>query len=108
MTKTLDIDSVSDTVGVIALDKDGILAAGSSSGGIAMKYPGRLGLAAIPLAGTWVQMNENGTGVAVVCSGIIVNKFIAVKNKNKGRANKLLPLVLQKNVAKEFLWEKIY
>ncbi|QSL65122.1 hypothetical protein MERGE_002427 [Pneumocystis wakefieldiae] len=69
LTKTLDIDSVSDTVGVIALDKDGILAAGSSSGGIAMKYPGRLGLAAIPLAGTWVQMNENGTGVAVVCSG---------------------------------------
>ncbi|EMR11155.1 hypothetical protein PNEG_00751 [Pneumocystis murina B123] len=69
LAKTLDINSVSDTVGVIAVDKDGILAAGSSSGGIAMKYPGRLGLAAIPLAGTWVEMNENGTGVAVVCSG---------------------------------------
>ncbi|KAG5438539.1 hypothetical protein PCANB_002643 [Pneumocystis canis] len=68
-TKTLNLKTVSDTVGAIVVDNNGVLAAGSSSGGIAMKYPGRLGLAAIPTAGTWVEMNENGTGVAVICSG---------------------------------------
>ncbi|KAG4305220.1 hypothetical protein PORY_001390 [Pneumocystis oryctolagi] len=63
------LEVVSDTVGAIVVDNKGVLAAGSSSGGIAMKYPGRLGLAAIPIAGTWVEMNKDGTGVAVICSG---------------------------------------
>lgn len=70
VAKVLNIESISDTVGAIVVDNNGILAAGSSSGGIAMKYPGRLGLAAVPIAGTWVEMNEDGTGVAVICSGI--------------------------------------
>ncbi|CCJ30522.1 unnamed protein product [Pneumocystis jirovecii] len=69
VAKVLNIESISDTVGAIVVDNNGILAAGSSSGGIAMKYPGRLGLAAVPIAGTWVEMNEDGTGVAVICSG---------------------------------------
>ncbi|ODQ52067.1 N-terminal nucleophile aminohydrolase [Saitoella complicata NRRL Y-17804] len=55
---------VSDTVGAVAMDLSGNLAAACSSGGIVHKHVGRVGPAAVAGSGLWVEDN-----VAVVCSG---------------------------------------
>ncbi|RDA91716.1 hypothetical protein CP533_2341 [Ophiocordyceps camponoti-saundersi (nom. inval.)] len=66
-------DVVTDTIGAIAIDGRGLIAAGSSSGGIGMKHRGRLGPAAIVGVGTAVVPcaveDEGGLTVAAVTSG---------------------------------------
>lgn len=52
------------TVGAVALDRAGHLAAATSTGGLTGKRPGRCGDAPIPGAGTWAD-----TRVAVSCTG---------------------------------------
>ncbi|KAK6215869.1 SWI5-dependent HO expression protein 4 [Pestalotiopsis sp. IQ-011] len=47
-----DEDNITDTVGAIAIDQWGNMAAGSSSGGIGMKHRGRIGPAALVGIGT--------------------------------------------------------
>ncbi|KAG5928276.1 hypothetical protein E4U42_000934 [Claviceps africana] len=68
-----DDDRITDTIGAIAIDDRGRIAAGSSSGGIGMKHRGRLGPAALVGIGTAVvpcaDEDENGTTVAAVTSG---------------------------------------
>ncbi|KGO77589.1 Peptidase T2, asparaginase 2 [Penicillium italicum] len=68
-----DEDSITDTVGAIAVDKYGNIAAGSSSGGIGMKHRGRIGPAALIGIGTHViprdPTDPDGTTCAVVTSG---------------------------------------
>lgn len=68
-----DDDMVTDTIGAIAIDELGRIAAGSSSGGIGMKHRGRLGPAALVGIGTAVvpcaEDDEDGVTVAAVTSG---------------------------------------
>ncbi|XP_076803570.1 uncharacterized protein LOC143447380 isoform X2 [Clavelina lepadiformis] len=70
---SLDEDVLSerfDTVGAVAMDKNGRVASAASSGGLLMKLPGRIGQAGMYGCGTWA---ENGTAtkpaVAVTSSG---------------------------------------
>lgn len=66
-------DLITDTIGAIAIDEQGQIAAGSSSGGIGMKHRGRLGPAALVGIGTAVvpcaEKDEGGLTVAAVTSG---------------------------------------
>lgn len=68
-----DNDKVTDTIGAIAIDGQGNIAAGSSSGGIGMKHIGRVGPAALVGIGTAVlpcdEDDEDKRAVAAVTSG---------------------------------------
>ncbi|KAL8870140.1 MAG: hypothetical protein Q9174_003750, partial [Haloplaca sp. 1 TL-2023] len=67
------VDDITDTVGAIAIDFRGNIAAGSSSGGIGMKHRGRIGPAALVGVGTAVvpvdPQDSDKTSVATVTSG---------------------------------------
>ncbi|KAB5582448.1 nucleophile aminohydrolase [Coniochaeta sp. 2T2.1] len=68
-----DRDLITDTVGAIAIDLRGRIAAGSSSGGIGMKHRGRVGPAALVGVGTAViptdPEDEDVVSVAAITSG---------------------------------------
>lgn len=68
-----DDDVITDTVGAIAIDMFGNIAAGSSSGGIGMKHRGRVGPAALVGIGTAIipadHEDEENVSVAAVTSG---------------------------------------
>lgn len=61
----LDHDEGMGTVGAVAIDKNGILAAATSTGGMTGKPDGRIGDTPIIGAGTWADQ-----GAAVSCTGV--------------------------------------
>lgn len=73
LAEEIDQDLITDTVGAIAIDQAGHIAAASSSGGIGMKHRGRVGPAALVGVGTSVipqdEWDEDGVSIAAVTSG---------------------------------------
>lgn len=69
----LEGDNITDTVGAIAIDQNGFMAAASSSGGIGMKFRGRVGPAALVGIGTAIvpasEDDPDGITVGSVTSG---------------------------------------
>src|SRR5437667_8291389 len=67
----------SDTVGALALDSDGNLAAACSTGGVALKLPGRIGDSAILGAGLYAD-NKSGaataTGIGEQAMRLVISK----------------------------------
>ena len=61
-----------DTVGAVALDSSGCLAAGASTGGVLLKLPGRVGDSCIPGAGFYanskVAVSATGIGETIIMS----------------------------------------
>lgn len=62
-----------DTVGAVAVDADGHVAAATSTGGIARKFPGRIGDSPIPGAGVYADdatcaVSASGAGEAILRS----------------------------------------
>ncbi|KAG6378215.1 nucleophile aminohydrolase [Boletus reticuloceps] len=64
-------DAMQDTVGAVVWDSEGNLAAGVSSGGLLLKYSGRIGEAAAFGAGCWAEQSQDGrAGMACSISGM--------------------------------------
>lgn len=106
-------DKVQDTVGVVVLDRSGQVASTVSSGGIALKQPGRVGQASCFGCGCWAQRPieaENSTAVSTTgCGEHLVRTFLA-KECGKALATSSRDLALQnlQRVMKEKFAESVF
>ncbi len=73
LARRLGLIDLHDTVGAVALDRNGRLAAAVSTGGVMLKFPGRVGDSAIPGAGFYASRSA-----AAVATGIgeVIIKFM--------------------------------
>ena len=77
------------TVGVVAIDKNRVITAGTSTGGMTNKAPGRVGDSPIIGAGTWVENNSCGvsaTGHGEYFIRFNVAKEICVKARYQNKS----------------------
>lgn len=76
------LELAGDTVGAVALDRDGNLAAATSTGGVWLKWPGRVGDSPIPGAGYYA---ENGVGAfsATGVGEVILLMLLSYRARNE-------------------------
>ncbi|XP_048481055.1 N(4)-(Beta-N-acetylglucosaminyl)-L-asparaginase isoform X2 [Plutella xylostella] len=77
-----------DTIGMIAIDRKGNMAAGTSTNGVKFKIPGRIGDSPIPGSGAYVD-NEVGGATATGDGDIMLRflpSFVAVEEMRRGAA----------------------
>jgi len=78
---------VADTVGAVAVDSEGRLAAATSTGGLTLKLPGRVGDSAIIGAGTYASRAAacSGTGIGEAAM-LVLGAYRVVKRVEDGRS----------------------
>ena len=96
VTSEEEDDHVQDTVGVVVLDRTGRVASTVSSGGIALKQPGRVGQASCFGCGCWAQkpVEDRQHSTAVSTTGhtshltvfVIISVVQAVENISSGHS----------------------
>lgn len=92
----LDTGLASDTVGAVALDLDGLLAAGTSTGGINGKPPGRVGDSPLPGGGFYA---DNGVGACSTTGlGEALAKILASRRALEGLERGLTAQTAAENV----------
>lgn len=74
------------TVGAVALDRNGQLAAATSTGGLSRKLPGRVGDSPIPGAGTWADARcaVSGTGTGEYFIRFNVARDVCARVEHRG------------------------
>lgn len=102
-----------DTVGAVCVDSRGHVASACSSGGLSMKYDGRIGQAATYAAGVWADSSESSTkrSVAVSTTGAgeyIVKTLLAKELGTKIKESSSPALAFHKCMKEDFLGEKKY
>jgi len=80
-----------DTVGAVALDKDGNVAAATSTGGVTLKFPGRIGDTPLIGCGTYAD-NEAGacsaTGIGEIAVRLVLSKSVCDQMREGSSAQK--------------------
>ncbi|XP_041034231.1 threonine aspartase 1 isoform X5 [Carcharodon carcharias] len=112
VSENTNVTASLDTVGAVVVDHEGNVAAAVSSGGLAMKHPGRVGQAAVYGCGCWAE-NTSGPNVystAVSTSGCgehLVRTMLARECSvalQAEDAHQALLETMQKKFVLEFLW----
>ncbi|XP_028459660.1 threonine aspartase 1 isoform X2 [Perca flavescens] len=101
-----------DTVGAVVIDLEGNVAAAVSSGGLAMKHPGRVGQAAHYGCGCWAEnacsMNSHSTAVSTSgCGEHLIRTMLARECSaamQSEDAHQALLEAMQNKFIMEFLW----
>ncbi|XP_028611012.1 threonine aspartase 1 isoform X3 [Grammomys surdaster] len=101
-----------DTVGAVVVDHEGNVAAAVSSGGLALKHPGRVGQAAIYGCGCWAENTgaQNPYSTAVSTSGCGEHLVRTILARECSRAlqaedaHQALLETMQNKFIMEFLW----
>ncbi|XP_067242696.1 threonine aspartase 1 isoform X4 [Chanodichthys erythropterus] len=101
-----------DTVGAVVVDREGNVAAAVSSGGLAMKHPGRVGQAAHYGCGCWAEnardvslystaVSTSGSGEHLIRTMLARECSTAMQTEN---AHQALLEAMQNKFIMEFLW----
>jgi taspase (threonine aspartase 1) len=105
-----DLDQFQDTVGAIAVDSQGNISAGVSSGGISLKSPGRVGEAALAGSGVWVYQDDNiSIGCSISGTGEQIMKTMLASTLTNSLLHDLenLPQTIEASFRKCFLENKV-
>ncbi|XP_032882171.1 threonine aspartase 1 isoform X6 [Amblyraja radiata] len=83
VTENTNVTASLDTVGAVVVDHEGNVAAAVSSGGLAMKHPGRVGQAAVYGCGCWAE-NAGGHNVYSTAVSTSGSPFLACEDSVLG------------------------